>query len=83
MYQLIIDKYAEKQLAKIPPPDFNRIVKAIENLATNPRPHGYKKLTGRPGYRIRIGNYRVIYMIEDKQLTIFIIDIGNRKNIYD
>jgi len=83
MYQLVIERYAEKQLAKIPPPDFNRIVKAIKTLADNPRPHGYKKLTGRPGYRIRIGNYRVIYLVEDKQLRVFVIDIGDRKSIYD
>jgi mRNA interferase RelE/StbE len=83
MYRLVIDRYAEKQLAKISPPDFNRIVKAINDLADNPRPNGYKKLTGRTGYRIRIGNYRIIYTIEDKILTIFVIDIGHRKNIYD
>lgn len=83
MYRLVIDKYAQKQLGKIPPPHFNRITKAIYSLADNPRPHGYKKLTGRPGYRIRIGDYRVIYKIEDKILTVFVIDIGNRKDIYD
>ncbi len=82
MYQIIIDRYAEKQLSKITPPHFSRIVKAIENLADDPRPDGYKKLTGRPGYRIRIGDYRVIYTIEDKILTVFVIDIGHRKNIY-
>ena len=83
MYQLVIDRYAQKQLDKIPPPHFNRIIKAIDALANNPRPVGYIKLTGRPGYRIRIGDYRVIYNIEDKILTIFIIDIGNRRDIYD
>jgi len=63
-------------------PHFDRIVKAIENLADNPRPAGYKKLSGRPGHRIRIGDYRVLYTIEDKLLIVFIIDIGNRKDIY-
>jgi mRNA interferase RelE/StbE len=82
MYQLVIERYAEKQLAKIPAPNFNRIVKAIHDLASNPRPGGYKKLTGRPGYRIRVGNYRVIYQIEDRVLKVFIIDVGNRKDIY-
>jgi len=83
MYKIVIDRYAEKQLTKIPPPFFNRIVKAIQALAENPRPNGYKKLKGRPGYRIRIGNYRVIYKIEDNILTVFVIDIGDRKDIYD
>ena len=83
MYQLVIDRYAQKQLSKIPPPHFNRIVRAINVLAADPRPPGYKKLTGRTGYRIRIGDYRVLYTIEDSILTVFIIDIGHRKNIYD
>ncbi len=82
MYNLVIDKYAQKQLGKIPPPHFNRIIKAIHQLSDNPRPAGYLKLTGRPGYRIRIGNYRVIYHMEDKILTVFVIDIGHRKDVY-
>ena len=48
MYQLIIDRYAQKQLSKITPPHFTRIIKAINELAENPRPAGYRKLTGRP-----------------------------------
>ena len=46
-------------------------------------PMATKKLTGRSGYRIRIGDYRVIYNIEDKILTVFVIDVGHRKDIYD
>lgn len=83
MYEVVIDRYAQKQLSKIPSPHFNRIVKAINDLANEPRPAGCKKLTGRPGFRIRIGNYRVIYTIEDKILKVYIIDIGHRSNIYD
>lgn len=83
MYQLVIDRYAQKQLGKIPPPHFNRIVKTINELVINPRPSGCKKLTARPGYRIRIGNYRIIYKIEDNILTVIVIDIGHRKDIYD
>ncbi len=83
MYQLVIDRYAQKQLEKIPLPHFNRIVKAINDLGLNPRPPGCKKLSGRPGYRILIGDYRVIYTIEDKVLIVFVIDIGQRKDIYE
>lgn len=82
-YSVIIDRFAQKQLDKIPPPHFNRIIRAIDALSTDPRPHGSKKLTGRPAYRIRIGNYRVIYRIEDAVLTVFVVDIGHRKDIYD
>ncbi len=83
MYKIVIDRFAQKQLGKISPPHFNRIVKAVNDLANNPRPNGYRKLTGRSGYRIRIGDYRVIYNIKDNILTIFIIEIGHRKDIYD
>lgn len=83
MYTIVIDRYAQKQLEKIPPPHFNRIVKAISQLADNPRPSGYKKLTARTGYRIRIGDYRVIYLIQDDILTILVIDIGHRQSIYE
>lgn len=60
-----------------------RILKSISELAADARPPGCKKLTGRQGYRIRIGDYRVIYNIEDRILTVFVIDIGHRKDIYD
>ena len=83
MYQLVIDRYAQKQLGKIPPPHFNRLIKVINDLAVNPRLRGYKKLTGRSGYRILVGDYRIIYNIEDKILTVLVIDIGHRKDIYD
>jgi mRNA interferase RelE/StbE len=49
----------------------------------NPRPNGFKKLKGREGFRIRIGNYRVIYNIIDSELVIEVIALGHRKNIYD
>ncbi len=83
MYQLFIDCYAQKQLGKISPPHFNRIVKAINKPAAEPRLTGCKKLTGRPGCRIRVSNYRVIYNIEDKILTVSVIDIGHRKDIHE
>lgn len=83
MYTIVIDRSAQKQLGKIPPPYFNRIVKAINQLAFDPRPAGCKKLTARIGYRIRIGNYRVIYLIQDDVLTVLVIDIGHRHSVYD
>ncbi|MFM9945122.1 MAG: type II toxin-antitoxin system RelE family toxin [Bacteroidia bacterium] len=59
------------------------ILNAIVNLETNPRPQGYIKLTGRRGYRIRVGNYRIIYDIFDKELVIDVIDLSHRKDIYE
>lgn len=82
-YQITIKPTAVKALGKINDPDYSAIKSAIYGLAANPRPHGYKKLKGRDGYRIRVGNYRIIYSIFDKILTIDVVAIGHRKNIYE
>lgn len=83
MYQVVIEKQAQKQLAKISPPDYAKIVAALKDLAGDPRPHGYKKLKGRPGYRIRVGDYRIIYQVKDNILTVFVLIIGHRREVYD
>jgi len=83
MYQVVIEKQAQKQLAKISLPYYQNIVEALQNLAANPLPHGYKKLKGRPGLRIRIGVYRIIYNINENILTVFVLSIGHRKDIYE
>ncbi len=82
MYQVVIEKLAQKQLAKISPPYYQNIVEALQNLAINPRPHGYKKLKGRPGFRIRVADYRIIYNTKDNILTVFVLTIGHRKDMY-
>ena len=82
-YQLTIKPKAIKALEKINEPDYSTIKAAIYNLADNPRPQGYKKLKGRDAYRIRSGDYRIIYSIFDKILTVDIIAIGHRKDIYE
>ncbi len=83
MYQVVIEKQVQKQLAKITPPNYNKVVSALQDLANNPRPQGYKKLKGRQGFRIRIGDYRIIYNINDNILTVFILAIGNRRDVYE
>jgi mRNA interferase RelE/StbE len=83
MYQVVIEKQAEKQLSKIPNSDYIKIVSVLRDLANNPRPAGYKKLKGRPGYRVRIGNYRVIYSIQDNILVVYVLAVGHRKDIYE
>lgn len=62
--------------------DSRRILKSIEDLGITPRPQGCKKLKGRDGYRIRVGDFRVIYSVEDKRLLISVVQIGDRKDIY-
>lgn len=72
-----------KVLIKINEPYYSAIKNHIYDLAENPRPKGYKKLKGRLGYRIRVGDYRVIYEIFDEVLLIDVVDLGHRKDIYE
>ena len=82
-YSLHFSKQAFKELEKINEPFYSGIKQAIFNLAQNPRPQGYKKLKGRDAYRIRIGNYRVIYDVVDNELAVDIITLGHRKDVYE
>ncbi len=82
-YSISFSKQALKELQKINEPFYSNIKYAIIDLADNPRPNGCKKLKGRDGYRIRIGNYRVIYEIFDAELIVDVITLGHRKDIYD
>jgi mRNA interferase RelE/StbE len=82
MYAVKFTNSAQKQLQKLPSNIQNKIVQKVQELSKEPRQHGYKKLAGREGYRVRVGDYRVIYFINDDVLTILIIDIDHRKQIY-
>jgi mRNA interferase RelE/StbE len=82
-YQILIRKTAQKQLDKLPDETAELLLDAIETLATNPRPSGCKKLKGRSGYRIRKGDYRIIYDVHDNVLTVDVIAVGHRRDIYD
>lgn len=83
-YQVLLSKAARKQLNTFPVFIHNKIIEDIATLAETPRPAGCKKLKGQKNaWRIRVGDYRVIYEIEDKQLRILVIAIGHRKDIYE
>jgi mRNA interferase RelE/StbE len=69
-------------LDKLPNQVADLILNAISELENNPRPQGFKKLKGRDGYRIRIGNYRIIYKIFENELVIDVITLGHRKDVY-
>jgi mRNA interferase RelE/StbE len=74
---------AERELSALPQDDQRRIAKKIDTLVATPRPVGCKKLAGADSfYRIRIGDCRVIYRIEDRRLLVLIIRVGNRRDIY-
>lgn len=82
-YTAVLSKKAQKQLDKLSDNIAEPIIDAIARLEENPRPAGYKKLKGRGGYRIRIGNYRIIYDIFDTELIVDVITLGHRKDIYE
>ena len=81
-YNVRIKPSAVKELEAIPAKDRRRIATRIQSLASTPRPVGCEKLAGHDKYRIRQGNCRVPYMIEDEVLTVTVIAIGNRRDIY-
>ncbi|MDB9493895.1 type II toxin-antitoxin system RelE/ParE family toxin [Spirulina subsalsa CS-330] len=81
-YQINILRHAQKSLSKLPQDEYERIKETIQLLATTPRPNGSRKLTGREGWRLRVGDYRVIYEIDDPQKTITVLSIGHRCEIY-
>jgi mRNA interferase RelE/StbE len=81
-YKIEIKKSAVKELNDLPANDLKRIIQKIQNLTYEPRPPGCKKLTGEEKYRIRSGNYRILYIIEDDILIIYIVKIGHRRDVY-
>ena len=81
-YAVLIERRAQRVLAKIAQPQRDRIIAAIQRLGDEPRPAGVKKLSGREAWRIRVGAYRVLYEIRDSQLIVLIVDVGHRRGIY-
>ena len=82
-YTVVLTKTARKQLDKLPDSVADLLLDAIERLAEDPRPDSCKKLRGRLGYRIRKGDYRIIYDITDDVLTVEVVAIGHRRQIYE
>jgi mRNA interferase RelE/StbE len=83
-YTVRVERAAEKALTKrIQPEDADRIREAIVGLAEDPRPAtASRKLRGREGYRLRVGDYRVIYDIDDEEEIVSVLDVGHRQGIY-
>ena len=81
-YSIFLKKSAARELEDIPSRDLARIIERIQSLATEPRPPGAEKLSGQERYRVRQGNYRIIYSIQDQELTVWIVKIGHRREVY-
>lgn len=81
-YVVVITRTVQKVLLKLPPITATKLENKMLKLQDDPRPPGCKKLKGRDAYRIREGVYRMIYEVKDNILTVIIIDVGHRKDIY-
>ena len=81
-YRIVFKKSVAKDLRPIPKKDVQRILKRIDGLADDPRPAGAEKLSGDEKYRIRQGNYRILYAIEDDIITVTIVKVGHRRDVY-
>ncbi len=81
-YKVYFKASVERDLTTIPKKDLKKILKHIEGLAENPRPLGCEKLTGQERYRIRQGRYRIVYSVQDDELTVWVVKAGHRKDIY-
>jgi len=81
-YRMLFRRSVEKDFSSIPKRDVKRILNRIKTLEENPRPPGSEKLTGQERYRLRQGRYRIVYSIQDDELTVWVVKIGHRKDIY-
>ncbi len=81
-FKVFFKKSVEKDLTKIPKNYLAKILDKISGLKTNPRPDGSEKLTGQELYRIKQGIYRIVYSIQDNELTVWGVKVGHRKEIY-
>lgn len=81
-YRIVFKQSVAKDLRPIPKKDVQRILECINGLADDPRPVGVEKLGGDEKYRIRQGNYRILYVIEDDIITVTIVKVGHRRDVY-
>lgn len=81
-YNIFFKRSVEKDIKSIPKKDLNKILDRIKKLVEDPRPSGSEKLTGQERYRVRQGLYRIVYSIQDNELTIWVIKVGHRKDVY-
>jgi mRNA interferase RelE/StbE len=81
-YRLEVKRTAAKEIGDLPKADCRRVVAKIQLLARDPRPHGCEKLSGAEKYRVRQGDYRILYEIDDSAKLVTVVKVGNRRDIY-
>ena len=82
MYKIELRRKAQRSLNKLPKDDFNAVLESVRGLANTPRPKGVEKIKSAGLWRIRQGDYRIVYNIDDSQRIVTILRIGHRKEIY-
>ena len=83
MYEVLLERRAERDLRQLPAEAFHRIIAALEALAENPRPTGHRKITGsQSDWRIRVGDYRVIYEIDETTQVVRVMRVRHRREAY-
>lgn len=81
-YTLLIVSSAEKEMNRLPATVHARLSKRLLSLGDDPRPRGVQKLSGRAEYRLRVGDYRILYIIDDSSRTVTILVVGHRREVY-
>lgn len=81
-FSILFKESVRKDIDAIPVKDLQRIMERISMLAGDPRPPGSEKLSGQERYRIRQGNYRIIYSIQDHELTVWVVKVAHRRELY-
>ena len=81
-YDLVVKKSAERELRALPKQDLRRVTERLQSLSHNPRPPGGEKLSGHDQYRIRQGDYRIVYAIDDAAHVVTLVKIGHRREVY-
>jgi mRNA interferase RelE/StbE len=82
MYQIELRRRAQRALDRLPKTDFQAVIEAIKGLAQTPRPRGVEKVKSTGLWRIRQGDYRIIYAIDDNQQLVTVVRVGHRREIY-
>ncbi|MGD0021490.1 MAG: type II toxin-antitoxin system RelE/ParE family toxin [Smithellaceae bacterium] len=81
-YKIYFKESVEKDFRAISKKDLQKIIRRIQALANDPRPPGHEKLTGQERYRVRQGHYRIVYSIQHKEFTVWVVKVGHRKDVY-
>ena len=82
MYTVVVENRVKRDLKQIPPNILEQLIKEFQVLGSSPRRRGAKKLSGTDGWRVRVGNYPILYFIDERNKLVVIYHIGHRKEVY-